>query len=219
MADKSGRLQQLTRFGPGYYASYPSWSPDGKKIAFIISHYFASADLNYIDYDLYTMNIDGSGQKRLTFYGKHKPNQGVLLRHPSWSPDSQKIAYAYSPYPAVESRIYSINADGSGNVKLTNGGEPFDTSPSWSPDGKSIAFKSGSLDDSYGYLNTMNANGTNRKKLGTLANVISTNWSPDGKKIAIEATQGYVVKASDGSFLGQLNLGGAPALRPCPLFD
>ena len=57
---------------------FPSWSPDGKKIAFD-----SKRDGNL---EIYVMNADGSEQKRLT-------NNPAMDTRPSWSPDGKKIAF------------------------------------------------------------------------------------------------------------------------------
>jgi Tol biopolymer transport system component len=56
----------------------PSWSPNGKKIAFVRD----SMELDVI-------NTDGTGLVRLT----HVPNPNEALVYPMWSPDSRKIIY------------------------------------------------------------------------------------------------------------------------------
>jgi Tol biopolymer transport system component len=62
---------------------WPSWSPDGTKIAF-------SSDRSGIEtnnFEIYTMNsADGSGLERLTF------NQNLDIE-PTWSPDGRKIVF------------------------------------------------------------------------------------------------------------------------------
>jgi len=78
---------------------HPEVSPDGKQIAFMS------------DRAIYTMNIDGSNQKRLTF--------GDEAWSPSWSPDGSKIIFA------SEGHIYVMNKDGSAIKKIIeNGGQP-----------------------------------------------------------------------------------------------
>jgi TolB protein len=55
----------------------PSWSPDGRRIAF-------QRDFDpvrgQVDYDLFTMRADGTGERRLT------RSPGVQDWQPAWSP-------------------------------------------------------------------------------------------------------------------------------------
>ena len=54
-----------------------AWSPDGSRIAF--------ARLGEVSYQIYVMNADGSGQRKLT------RNPGDFIS--SWSPDGRKITF------------------------------------------------------------------------------------------------------------------------------
>lgn len=54
--------------GPGYNES-PSWSPDGKRIIFSSDRDYAQADTMRYRKDLYIINSDGTGEKRLTNTG------------------------------------------------------------------------------------------------------------------------------------------------------
>ena len=102
----------------------PSWSPDGKKMAFI-----SARDGNS---EIYIMNADGSNQTRLT-------DNPTFDLFPSWSPDSRKIIFNSKRDEDEGLRIYTMNADGSEQTRLTN--EPYyEMYSSWSPDGQKIAF-------------------------------------------------------------------------------
>ena len=57
---------------------FPSWSPDGTKIAF-----GTDRDGNY---EIYVMNVDGSNLINLT-------NNAATDYYPSWSPEGTKIAF------------------------------------------------------------------------------------------------------------------------------
>jgi len=73
--------------------------------------------------EVYVMNADGSGQKKLA-------NNSADDWNPFWSPDGKKIAFTSDRDGNWE--IYVMNADGSGQKKLTNNSAD-DWEPSWSP--------------------------------------------------------------------------------------
>jgi Tol biopolymer transport system component len=195
----------------------PSWSLDGKKIAF-------QSDRDAINYyDIYVMNADGSEQTNLT-----NNSASNLTAHcaPSWSPDGKKIVFCsriYTPvnrvqpiYTDVNYEICVMNADGSGLKKLTYS-YAFDGSPSWSPDGKKIAFwsKRGGNPDVY----IMNADGSERSNLtNNPAYEGPPSWSPDGKKIVFcsyrDKNREIYVMNADGS--GQKRLTNNPAMDQRP---
>jgi TolB protein len=102
----------------------PAWSPDGRKIAFVVNTGENTSDI-------WVMDTDGSHWEQLT----HGENQGNYS--PSWSPDSSQIVYISGNYP--DAQVYVMNADGAGKKPITSGG--FTKSrPVWSPDGSRIAF-------------------------------------------------------------------------------
>ena len=115
--DGSG-VVRLTR--PPMSAGLPAWSPDGTLIAFMGS---ASAAL---DYQIWTMKPDGTGQKQLTHLS------GSRNASPAFSPDGARIAFASSRTAAngqLTSRIWTMNVDGSNAAAVTVG--PGDGYASW----------------------------------------------------------------------------------------
>src|SRR5215211_6330536 len=107
----------------------PSYSPDGKKIAFESNRPDRQATT---DYEIYTMNANGTGVKQLT-------SDSADDRNPAWSPGGKKIVFASSRDGNLE--IYSMNSDGSNQTNLTND-SAYDRNPCYSPNGRQIAFQS-----------------------------------------------------------------------------
>ncbi len=64
----------------------PSWSPDGKQLVF--TGYVGGFS------DLFIVNADGSGLKRLT-------NDRYADLHPAWSPDGKSIAFTTDRGPGT----------------------------------------------------------------------------------------------------------------------
>ena len=86
------------------------------------------------DFEIFTVNLDGTGAEQLTF-------NTVLDSGPKWSPDCSTISYN-SLDAGGSLDIHRINADGSGDVNLTNTPGVFDAFSAWSPDGQLIVFSS-----------------------------------------------------------------------------
>ncbi len=125
------------------------------------------------NYEIYSMNSDGSSPTRLT-------NNSAEDNGPSWSPDATKIAF-YSLRDG-EYEIYTMFADGSNPVRLTHNTQG-NYVPSWSPDGTKIAFTS-LRDAGLQQIYVMNADGTGQTRLTTTSTIeAAPSWSPDGSKI------------------------------------
>jgi TolB protein len=199
----------------------PSWSPDGRRIAFVT---VACARGCSGPLELNLMNADGTGKLNLT------RERGVELAiwggAPIWSPDSRKIAFVRERgvnrrYPVYGrySDIYVMNADGSGRRQLTRSPQN-DGDPVWSPNGEKIAFVriDGGLADIY----VVNADGSGLRRLAhaiaftptpggpSSGRQASPAWSPDGRRIAFVSNRRgnfdiFVVNADDGLGLRKLS--------------
>jgi dipeptidyl aminopeptidase/acylaminoacyl peptidase len=116
----------------------PSWSPDGKRIAFIRRHGDGDVD-RAPNRDLFVMEAcTCASAGRLTFSAAEE------LGRPVWSPDGTSIAYLlgdelkWSAYD--QAQLMVIPADGGDPRPLTAALDRPVASPVWSPDGASLAF-------------------------------------------------------------------------------
>ena len=170
----------------------PSWSPDGKRIAFM-SDRDGHVDIlgGLLNFEIYVMDADGGNQQNLT----NDPNDDLA---PSWSPDGERIVFSSARDGNRDGNqenyeIYVMDADGNNQQRLTDN-DFFDTAPSWSPDGKRIAFMSqrdghfiGEGGLSY-EIYVMDADGKNTRRLtNNRKSDSSPSWSPDGKWIVFSA--------------------------------
>jgi Tol biopolymer transport system component len=179
------RLLDLIQSPPGRpEVQTPVWSPDGRRIAFL-----RRRDGNK---EVYAVNADGSGQRRLT---RDASNSAT----PAWSLDGRQIAF--ESVRNGTTGVYAVNADGSGQRRLARNGH----APAWSPDGRTIAFVSGAK------IYLMNADGSEHRPLTRPlkgGRMRSLAWSPDGRNLAFLSQAGcgdfcfsLSVVASDGSGL------------------
>lgn len=151
----------------------PNWSPDGQQIA-LASLQGAILDIFIMPINFVQPQEDSANWTNLT------DNSLGGDEYPAWSPDGTRIAF--HSYRDGNWEIYVMNADGSGQMRLThNPGE--DTYPVWSPDGTRLIFSSASV--GYTDIYVINADGTELTPLTSdPAPESYPSWSPDGSLIA-----------------------------------
>lgn len=165
----------------------PSWSPDGKKVAYV-----SFEDRKPVIY------VHELATGRRIALSNQKGNNSA----PGWSPDGKKLAISLSK--DGNTQIYSINADGSGLKRLTRG-RTIDTEPQYSPDGQYIYFTSDRGGQPQIYR--MSADGEQSESAKRVSFkqgfVTSPRISPDGKYMAYIANIGgafrlYIMNLATG---------------------
>jgi len=144
--------------------------------------------------ELYSVNADGSGSRRLTWTSQTE-------QAPAWSPDGTRIAYqsslSYVNRLHGQFRLWVMNADGSAQTQLTFSSDSVDDEdPAWSPDGSQLAF--GSTRSGNWNLWVMNADGSALRRVSAAFGV-DPAWSPDGRRLAYVSLDGIGVVGVDGS--------------------
>jgi TolB protein len=123
---RNRKLQRLTRHFN--IDTSPTWSPDGKKIAF-------------------TSDRSGTGSPQIYIMDAEKGDKGKVTRisfgssyndNPAWSPDGDKIAYTSRQGRKFQISVYDLNTHKSQIVTSSLGSSE---QPSWSPDGRFLVFR------------------------------------------------------------------------------
>jgi TolB protein len=159
----TGDARNLTR-SPQSKERYPSWSPDGKRVAF-------NSDRDGT-HNLYVIDADGSNLRQLT----HE-KRGVEAGMQSWTADGKWIYFGL--FGKGPPRMCRIALDGTGFREVGNG-----IDPAVSPDGKRIAYAEARKDGHH--LRVMDVDGSNNRMLTPTGNVfggVHAAWSPDGQWI------------------------------------
>jgi Tol biopolymer transport system component len=115
--DGSGRRLVARR------GTYPGYSPDGRRIAFLRARH------------LWVARADGRHARRVT-------PRGFLVEHYEWSPRGDRLAVAREFTDRSAGWLYTVERDGGGVKRLARAPWGIRLFPgAWSPDGKAIVYE------------------------------------------------------------------------------
>lgn len=177
-ADGSGK-HQVTSDGTRDW--YPTWSPDGRTIAFRSDQTGNG--------DIYTIPATGGPETQLT-------TAAGLDSLPRYSPDGTKILFhskRNDPHPTTcaecDEGVFVMNADGSDQHEIVGQAGEEDTFPNWSPDGRRIVYSRYLLNASSPLdgLWLADPDGSNASQVaGPDGSSESGDFSPDGQNLVFE---------------------------------
>ncbi len=149
----------------------PSWSPDGKMIAYVSFENRSSA--------IYIQDILTGARQRVA-------NNPGINSAPSWSPDGTRLALTLSKEGDPE--IFILNLASRNLIRITNN-RAIDTEPTWSPDGSNIVFTSDRGGSPQVYQ--VSSSGGTARRLTFEGNYNSrARYSPDGQLLTLVHNDG-----------------------------
>jgi len=144
----------------------PSWSPDGKKIAYVSFERKSAA--------IYVQTLATGERARVAEF----PG---INGAPAWSPDGSRLALTLSKDGSPD--IFILNLSTHALTKLTKS-FAIDTEPSWSPDGSSIVFTSDRGGKPQIYM--VSSQGGEEKRITFSGSYNArASFSPDGRNLVM----------------------------------
>ncbi len=151
----------------------PSWSRDGRYIAYSAYNYHSKIKMRNLDLFIY----DLKDKKRMLLSGQRGTNSTA-----SFFPDQRNAVIRISPNSGT-SDLYKISLGGTDKKALTSGPRgAMNVEPAVSPDGTRLAYSSDRSGKAMIYLQDLSTNSTQRLTFAGHYNA-SPAWSPDGKRI------------------------------------
>ena len=156
------KLRRLTRHFN--IDTSPTWSPDGKKIAFTSDRSGGGAPQIYI---MDAHHGDKAGVKRISFGSSYNDN-------PAWSPNGDKIAYTARVGKRFQIKIYDLTTQNTTVFTKTRGNNE---QPTWSPDGRFIAYRHKESSEMHTYIQRLGSDKVRQLSFG-VGGGVSPSWSP-----------------------------------------
>ncbi|MEM7533137.1 MAG: hypothetical protein AAF639_13235 [Chloroflexota bacterium] len=154
---------------------FPTWSPDGKQIAF--------CSIAQESYAIWVMDADGGNLTKLTDANEDERPQANC---PFWSPTGNQIAY-WSGVNVGPGSIWVMDADGRNRRQVSD--EPANSicdEPSWSADGRQILYTTNRRDERNGLQSAVwiaDPDGSNQRPLinGAIPGFNRASWKREIK--------------------------------------
>ena len=178
-------LRQLTSERDGTHSGQPTWSPDGRQIAFVRGP-AVSTTLPVRPGSVFVMHADGANVRQLT--------RGEADFDPAWSPDGTEIAYGHCFDLTSSERcgldLFVIDVATGVSRQLTHT-PSYEAGFAWSPDSSRIAFTRFTTPpdaDPSASIYLVNRDGKGETLLhehtSNVGGLDSLAWSPDGRTLA-----------------------------------
>lgn len=175
IADADGHSPQILLESPEPLMS-PSWSPDGKSLAYVS---FEGRNSAIFIQDIKTGKRD-----------EVAANKGINSA-PAWSPDGSRMAMTLSKDGNTE--IYIMHLGSRTLQRITNN-KAIDTEPNWSSDGKKLAFTSDRGGSPQIYELAVHGGGKPKRLTFEAAYNARPRYSTDGKSLAMVSGQNGVTE-------------------------
>lgn len=155
----------------------PTWSPDGRRIAFV-------SDAASFNPTLWVMAADGTGRRAIPTPGFAQEAVDQL----SWSPDGATLAVSlfFGPEPS-QVALVPVEATSREQARILTNHPAGALDPAWSPDGAWIAYAAREAQGTDVFA--MRADGSASQQLTSLGTARFPAWSPDGRSLAYLSAQ------------------------------
>lgn len=181
--DGSG-AHSITADLPGEH-TFPSWSPDGTRIAFV------TRDDETPNGSVWIVDADGTGAVRASDGGGACPDG---LFHPAWFPDGSRLAVVCYPNDKeAQVAVLELGTKKLSTVSTVTWPEFLDNAPTVSPDGKLVAFDVLKWDKTDTFLEgslvavAPVAGGPAQRLTEFKTFMAHPDWSPDGQDLVMNS--------------------------------
>jgi Tol biopolymer transport system component len=182
--------------GAAWSDESPSWSPDGRQLAFASNRGDAAV------YSIYVRRLGKGSVRRVTFHGD--------AEFPLWSPDGRQLAYVANA-DTYHASVYVVGVKGLGDRRVAQVAIGDVEGFQWSPDGRWLAIDAcpRHCDDrasvAHSRLYIVHPNGCGLRLIAPDADLFT--WSPDGRRLLYARAQTYGDVIGETMYVTQLAAG------------